>query len=227
LSEHEHRYVFLRQELAVEIEARLQAWRELLGLREDAEAIRQHLNCIPDTSQAQEREPLPGRVYDAVRDLRAALARAEAAESERDALRRIVDSECPIGALDLVTSLRVEKRQIQEALQAEWAKVEAAEAELQAWRSLRPEVQAFALAMEERLKANDHKGTWKGCDTDYLLDRLREEWVELRYAVMARNVFGRDPEQIRHEAADAANFALFIADVCGGLAAKEEPRAES
>jgi tRNA C32,U32 (ribose-2'-O)-methylase TrmJ len=141
LSEHEHRYVFLRQELAVEIEARLQAWRELLGLREDAEAIRQHLNCIPDTSQAQEREPLPGRVYDAVRDLRAALARAEAAESERDALRRIVDSECPIGALDLVTSLRAEKRQIQEALQAEWAKVEAAEAEVARLREVLKTIQ--------------------------------------------------------------------------------------
>jgi hypothetical protein len=79
------------RELAVEIEARLQAWRELLGLREDAEAIRQHLNCIPDTSQAQEREPLPGRVYDAVRDLRAALARATAAEAETARLRAALE----------------------------------------------------------------------------------------------------------------------------------------
>jgi hypothetical protein len=36
------------------------------------------------------------------------------AEAERDALRRIVDSECPIGALDLVTSLRVELQHVRE-----------------------------------------------------------------------------------------------------------------
>jgi hypothetical protein len=51
------------------------------------------------------------------------LERLAAAEQECDALRRIVDHECPIGALDLVTSLRIEKQHMMERI----AELEAAE----------------------------------------------------------------------------------------------------
>lgn len=99
--------------------------------------------------------------------------------------------------------------------------------------TLRPEVAAFAQAMEAKLRENDHKGRvgWKGEDTNWLLRRLREETDELA-SVVARQAIGaaqytgeaaqnerRDwyrPEVTR-EAADVANFAMMIADVCGAL----------
>jgi len=82
--------------------------------------------------------------------------------------------------------------------------------ELGAWNSLRPEVQAFALAMEERLKANDHKGGWKNESPDWLIRRMRQEFSELEMAIDYQ-------KNIRHESADVANFAMMIADVCGAL----------
>lgn len=48
-----------------------------------------------------------------------AIRRAVAAETERDALREIVSVECPIGALDLITSIRAERAHIAEELDAE------------------------------------------------------------------------------------------------------------
>ena len=78
---------------------------------------------------------------------------------------------------------------------------------------LRPEVRAFAVAMEERLRANDHKGGWKGECQLWLLERLEDEFAELALAVLD----GKPPHEIRDEAADVANFALFVADVAGGL----------
>lgn len=78
---------------------------------------------------------------------------------------------------------------------------------------LRPEVLAFAQAMENQLRANDHKGGWKGCDYAWLFGRLLEEVKELEREVT------RDGEHILSEAADVANFAMMIADVCGALRA--------
>ncbi len=49
-----------------------------------------------------------------------------AVNAELTAMRLIVDSECPVGALDLVTSLRVEKMHMAEALAASDAIVQAA-----------------------------------------------------------------------------------------------------
>lgn len=53
-----------------------------------------------------------------------AIRRALEAEAERDELRKIVSSECPIGALDLVNSLRVEKWHMQERIAELEAEVE-------------------------------------------------------------------------------------------------------
>ncbi len=77
---------------------------------------------------------------------------------------------------------------------------------------LRPEVLAFAHLMEQQLRANDHKPGWKNDRPKPLVDRLREETEELIVAILDHG-----PEQIGKEAADVANFALMIADVCGCL----------
>jgi hypothetical protein len=93
---------------------------------------------------------------------------------------------------------------------------------------LRPEVAAFAQLMEAKLRENDHKGGWQHDGTDALLKRLREEADELQYVTETSGAWCSAPprsvlnteERIRvaREAADVANFAMMIADVCGGLA---------
>lgn len=82
--------------------------------------------------------------------------------------------------------------------------------------ALRPVVRAFARAMEQELKANDHKGGWHDCDPAWLLGRLREETDELAGAVAAG---GPD---VLAEAADVANYAMMIADRMGALERGEE-----
>jgi NTP pyrophosphatase (non-canonical NTP hydrolase) len=79
---------------------------------------------------------------------------------------------------------------------------------------LRPEVQKFAEAMEEQLRANDHKPGWKKDHPRMLGPRLEEEMRELQAEVERA---ARNPKQILKEAADVANFAMMVADVCGGL----------
>ena len=76
----------------------------------------------------------------------------------------------------------------------------------------RKEVELFADAMERKLQANEHKGGWKHDSAMSLLPRLRQEVQELTRAVGE----GTD-EDILSEAADVANFAMMVADVCGEL----------
>jgi hypothetical protein len=100
--------------------------------------------------------------------------------------------------------------------------------------TLRPVVQRFAELMEAKLKENDKKGGWGNCSTAYLSRRCGNELGELRAAVnrgkhwVRQSTFlsGRGPvisdnEELRlligREAADVANFAMMIADVCGAL----------
>lgn len=92
--------------------------------------------------------------------------------------------------------------------------IEELENQLEQFQSLRPEVQRFALAMEERLKANDHKGGWENCTTSYLWRRLVEESGELEEELAKDLTDGR---VVLHEAADVANFAMMLADVYGAL----------
>ncbi len=84
---------------------------------------------------------------------------------------------------------------------------------------LRPEVAAFAQAMEAQLRANDHKPGWKDDHSRDLIGRMDDEYTELAQAVRFR--LGRSPltspATILNEAADVANFAMMVADVCGGL----------
>lgn len=100
--------------------------------------------------------------------------------------------------------------------------------------SLRPQVAAFAQLMEKKLRENDRKGGWRNCTTAYLSRRCGNELEELRAVVKRGNDWvrasmfpsGRGPQfsdnaemakQVGREAADVANFAMMIADVCGAL----------
>ena len=76
---------------------------------------------------------------------------------------------------------------------------------------LRPIVKWFAEQMELQLRANDWKGGWDDCPLAYLNGRLREETVELKWAIFPPSE--ADREQVAHEAADVANFAMMIADI--------------
>ncbi len=89
-----------------------------------------------------------------------------------------------------------------------------------AWRSLRPEVQRFAVAMEEKLRKHDDRMGWSDCPPGHLLRRLRNETNELAAAVQSvtRSTYPeRHAADVRSEAADVGNFAMMIADVCGSL----------
>ena len=89
---------------------------------------------------------------------------------------------------------------------------EASEQARQRAEYLRPEVVAFARLMEDRLRANEHKGGWKGCNTNWLMGRLREEAKELQ-AIFDQGMGG----DVGHEAADVANFAMMVADKHGAI----------
>jgi NTP pyrophosphatase (non-canonical NTP hydrolase) len=82
----------------------------------------------------------------------------------------------------------------------------------------RPEVVAFADAMEERLRANDHKRGWDSCTMGYLRQRLKGEMGELFDEIdKQQKATCRDTGAVNREAADVANFAMMIADRWGGL----------
>jgi len=69
-------------------------------------------------------------------------------------------------------------------------------------------VKEFGEVMVEQLKANRDKGTtWTDMSPSWLLRRLRAEVNELARAVKSRNA-----DRIAQEAADVANFAMFLAD---------------
>lgn len=78
---------------------------------------------------------------------------------------------------------------------------------------LRPSLRKFAVAMELRLRANDHTKAargWKACSDEYLLRRLSEEYEELLLEL--RGLSRCNPKRVCDEAADVANFAMMIAD---------------
>lgn len=96
----------------------------------------------------------------------------------------------------------------------------------------RREIVAFADLMERELRENDHKGGWAAEHYRHLFHRMQEETDELALAIYARIPWSRvqylkdpDPVLVGSEAADIANFAMMIADVCGALRI-ENPRAQ-
>lgn len=84
---------------------------------------------------------------------------------------------------------------------------------------LREEVRQFGELMEERLRENDHKGGWQDESAGWLLGRLLQEVRELEIVLSQRVSLDPDvfKQLVAHEAADVANFAMFICDVCGGF----------
>jgi NTP pyrophosphatase (non-canonical NTP hydrolase) len=87
---------------------------------------------------------------------------------------------------------------------------------------VRKEVVKFSNLMEEKLKANDHKGGWDNESIDFLTIRLREETVELFDAL---RIFHSNPHEhslklVEDECADIANFALMISDLASKIASK-------
>lgn len=82
-------------------------------------------------------------------------------------------------------------------------------------RRWRIEVTTFADAMERKLRANEHKGHWANEDILYLMRRMNDEVVELKRAIGSGGA-------VLDEAADVANFAMMIADVCGALETKRQ-----
>lgn len=84
--------------------------------------------------------------------------------------------------------------------------------------NLRPKVLAFAVLMEAKLRENDWKGGWQKDSAAGLMKRLREEAEELAGAVAGPWTGNISWKRLTaNEAADVANFAMMVADVCGGL----------
>jgi len=77
---------------------------------------------------------------------------------------------------------------------------------------VRPEVAAFALFMERELAKYDDRDGWKRYDKTWLVSQLRQMVDKLALSL------ADNPAYVGHRAVDAANFSMFIADVCGALA---------
>jgi hypothetical protein len=81
----------------------------------------------------------------------------------------------------------------------------------------------FQDVMLAKLNENAHKGGWKAIHPRELLLRARWELDELERAITTwekcktpvSKAFQGDA--VAREAADVANYCVFIADVCGGL----------
>lgn len=84
---------------------------------------------------------------------------------------------------------------------------------------IRPKVAAFARAMEEKLRKHEAKGGWEGEDPYDLIARVVDETDELDVAVEDHKKHGTQEttRKVLSEAADVANFTMFVADVCGAL----------
>ena len=90
----------------------------------------------------------------------------------------------------------------------------------------RPKVVALAEAMERKLSRHDGdrgKDGWLSESPSWLLERLEEETKELT-TVVGMYEESTDPsdrerrrKMVLKEAADVANFAMMVADVCHAL----------
>ena len=88
---------------------------------------------------------------------------------------------------------------------------------------IRPEVLAFAHLMERELRNNDHKTGWKDASPVWLAGRTFDEAQELcdianDYEAERQSPIASDVrDEVAGEAADVANMAMMVADVCGCL----------
>jgi len=82
---------------------------------------------------------------------------------------------------------------------------------------IRPEIAIFASAMEARLKENANRGDWRAYNFYYLVASLTSNIGQM---VRAHQVGNGDV--VLRSAADTANYAMMIADLYGGLAARKK-----
>jgi len=73
-----------------------------------------------------------------------------------------------------------------------------------------PALHTLVRRMLEKLEANEHKGGWESCDTQWLLDQVRGEIEELIVAWEEGTA-----DEVLSEAADVANFVMMFADNVG------------
>lgn len=98
-------------------------------------------------------------------------------------------------------------------------------AQLLAFNGCRPEVIAFAIAMERRLQAKDQDkvASWKHkAPKDLAVDLVSKAMTLDRACLQLPRIAGGDPvqgafEAVLKHAVDAGNIAMFIADVAGVL----------
>lgn len=81
---------------------------------------------------------------------------------------------------------------------------------------IRPEVTAFAKAMERKLRDNDYKGGWKDMPIDAMWKRVIQELAELIGCHEDSDVLAKDLRFL-DEAADVANYLMMMCDVRGHL----------
>jgi len=77
---------------------------------------------------------------------------------------------------------------------------------------IRPTVAAFAVAMEAKLRKNDHKTAWRDLPVEALFRQLLIELEEFKVADEFLNV-----SEARKELVDLANFCLILHDRLGML----------
>lgn len=140
----------------------------------------------------------------------------ERAEKALTALASLQGNEVASEALDFLHSLAVKldddcPHEGYEKLIQHAEKTIRAALQQGAWR---PEVVAFANAMERKLKENDHKGGWKGFSYWSLFDRVVEEIHELKQVL---HDYPKNTELVLDEAADVANMVMMVVDVTEGL----------
>jgi hypothetical protein len=86
----------------------------------------------------------------------------------------------------------------------------------EATRNVDEAVSGFGSIMAFVLRRNAHKGAWKGLTPEYMITRLKEEVKELEATVTGPAFEGQD-KAIAYEAADVANFAMFLWDNFGAF----------
>lgn len=183
--------------------------------------------CNPQQLENQLRETRQ-RLYDVEAGNRAlrddAIGDARRSSNMRDA---ISDLETQIKALQetaiqtaaQISGLEAEIGEHKRDAQAQYQARRAAECQLANTEGMvidvRPAVRAFAVDMEARLRANDHKGGWDTEEQEDLYKRILEESKELKTAIADAVRGGNRDEHkaaVIKEAADVANFAMMIAD---------------
>jgi hypothetical protein len=83
-------------------------------------------------------------------------------------------------------------------------------------QEIRPELAAFAKAMETRLKENSHRGDWRTFNFYYLAACLTANLGHMIRAFQADK-----PDAVLQSATDTANYAMMISELYGNLAARK------